>query len=224
MAYTPINWQTGDTITAEKMNKMDNGWGVSSTQLFNETVATEDTGRGYSVGAIAYSTFIDAESLSVTFDNIDYVCPKLDLGGNSGYGGFDLVLEQPDFTDYPFFIFSKNGNQLITQTAGSHTIKANATGVEISSTFNDVVNMCIDGSIPMQCVDGVTTASEMNSARASGRLMFFYATGQCHFVINFNEVESATAVDALPAGVENVQTYGFTEDGEGNLIFRIFVY
>ena len=43
MSYTPINWQTGDIITAEKMNKMDNGWSVesSSQQLFSETVTTE---------------------------------------------------------------------------------------------------------------------------------------------------------------------------------------
>ena len=25
MAYTPTNWQTGDTITAEKLNKLENG-------------------------------------------------------------------------------------------------------------------------------------------------------------------------------------------------------
>lgn len=29
MAYTPTNWQTGDTITAEKLNKMEQG--IAST-------------------------------------------------------------------------------------------------------------------------------------------------------------------------------------------------
>lgn len=38
MIYTPINWQNGDTITAEKMNKMDNGWGIGEVELFSETV------------------------------------------------------------------------------------------------------------------------------------------------------------------------------------------
>lgn len=40
MSYTPINWQTGDTITAEKLNKMDNGWLVFVVNLITDESST----------------------------------------------------------------------------------------------------------------------------------------------------------------------------------------
>lgn len=41
MAYTPTNWQTGDVITAEKLNKMENGIAGSSLEVIF-TVTTND--------------------------------------------------------------------------------------------------------------------------------------------------------------------------------------
>ena len=225
MAYTPINWQTGDTITAEKMNKMDNGWGVQNAQLFSETVTTEDTGEGYSAGELSYTTFLSADTITVTLNGTDYVCSKIDFDGANAYGGLDIQTGSPDFTDYPFLIYSANGdNQLITQTAGAFTISVTTSNVEVSSDFGDAVHTCIGSPLPFLCINEVTTYQEMYNAKEDGRLLYFYSEANCHFVNDFNAVESPTAVLAIPAGVENIETYGFTDDGEGNLIFTIFVY
>ena len=133
MTYTPINWQTGDTITAEKMNKMDNGWGVSSTQLFSETVTTTSGQYGNSA-SLAYSSAIIVPTLYVTYDGDDYVCPAVEMNGTFSYGGMGEM--GPDFTDYPFLITPINeSNELFTETAGSHTISASQNAVEVSELF-----------------------------------------------------------------------------------------
>ena len=184
MTYTPINWQTGDTITAEKMNKMDNGWAVesSSQQLFTETVTTtvdpdypEDGAWGY----FAYSTLIAADALAVTFDGTDYTCPRIDLGNDSAYGGY--VNGAPDFTDFPFAILSSEfmGNintNITTASAGTYAVSAYATSssIETSPAFETAVNSVVDTStMPMLCVSGTTTYAEMLAAYGAGRILFF---------------------------------------------------
>ena len=290
MAYTPINWQTGDTITAEKLNKMDNGWGIENTQLFSETVTTEageygnegllafssivsssnlsvtfdgvdyqcplieadfgygyggftsggdydfsvfpfalvfvsgygnilatetagvhtvsvfvvdmqtssdfdkargygyvtgsptelfsetvttaDTGSGDNIADLTYSQRIDADSITVTFDGTDYACPRIDAdGGSYFYGGFS---SGPDFTNYPFFIFSGDVNQLITQTAGEHTVAvtASVTTMQTSADFAKAVG--ISNKLPFFISIGITTWQEAHDAMSAGRMAYTY--------------------------------------------------
>lgn len=177
MAYTPINWQTGDTITAEKMNKMDNGWGVQNTQLFSETVTTENMGMDDYRAYLTYSTPITASTITVVFDGNSYTCPRIDTFGTVFYGGFD---DGPDFTTYPFFIMaSPDGtNILITETEGTHTISASGVGIAVSDNFASAVNQCIEpvdvSTLPMLCVSGTTKKMEMGEASYNGRLLYFY--------------------------------------------------
>lgn len=173
MAYTPINWQTGDTITAEKMNKMDNGWGVQNTQLFSETVTTADNGGGMNMGVLVYSQTIDSDTITVTFNNTNYTCPRVDAFGEHFYGGF--TQSGPDFSQFPFAIESgQNGNALFTQTAGTYTVAISAGGIAVSDNFSNAVNQCVDTSlIPMQCINGVSTETEMTSAQQGGKILYF---------------------------------------------------
>lgn len=89
MSYTPINWQTGDTITAEKLNKMDNGWSVESTQPFSETVTTERESQyaPYATGVFAHSQLINSGTITVTFNSVSYICNRIDYAGYIYYGG-----------------------------------------------------------------------------------------------------------------------------------------
>lgn len=221
MAYTPINWQTGDTITAEKLNRCDNGWGVESTQLFSETVTTASSEYGYSA-VLSYAATINAPVLAVTFDGTEYTCPRIDMFDSYSYGG--MGESGPDFTDYPFLITPMGGNVLFTETAGTHTVTASAEGVEVSDNFRAAVGSCVDTStMPMLCVSGITTYNEMLSAMEARRLLYFYAGFTMHIITYFLEAESETAVQALPAGTENIETYGF-EDMDGTLVFQVFIY
>lgn len=137
MTYTPINWQTGDTITADKLNRCDNGWAVESLQLFSETVTTADTGQGYATGQLAYVFQEEppAEAV-VTFDGTDYECER---DSQYGYGG------RSDFSTYPFYISPTTSRTKIdTETAGTHTVALGAQAVEVSAAFGEAVSSCIE--------------------------------------------------------------------------------
>lgn len=134
MAYTPVGWQTGDTITADRLNKMDNGWAFENTQLFSETVTTVAGPRG-NRGELTYSSLVDAPTITVTFDGTDYTCPRIDLYGYYLYGGFNE--QGPTFTEYPFAIQSQSGiNGIYTETAGEHTIAAAVPALQTSADFD----------------------------------------------------------------------------------------
>lgn len=170
MAYTPINWQTGDTITAEKLNKMDNGWSVENTQLFSETVTTVAGDLGNSA-KFAYSDWIRDDTIIINFDGTDYTCEKIKINSNIfGYGGTSS--EAPDFTEYPFAFLSvrNSGNKLYTQTAGEHTVSASVKSLQTSDDFEAVV----ESIAPMQklytVTIGTTTLREVFNAIASGQI------------------------------------------------------
>lgn len=220
MSYTPIGWQTGDTITAEKLNKMDNGWSVesSSTTYINESVTTEDRGN-FGMGATSYSNGISDATLTITFNGTEYTCTL----GPSGYGA-TAESPTPDFTTYPFGLVPMGPVLLITETAGTYTLKveASSTTVQTSTNFQTAVGSVVDiNTIPFKCISGSTTYDEMAAARDSGSLLYFYKNSSaCHFITDFSNEVSATAVDALPAGTPNVETYGFNN----NMVFTIYTY
>lgn len=183
MTYTPINWQTGDTITADKLNKMDNGWAVesSSQTYFTETVTTE-TDPEYpddpAFGGLSYSTQLTADTVVVTFGGTDYTCQRMD--GDPGayvYGGW--VDDGFDFSSIPFCILSEDGyNTIATETGGTYAVSVVglAQTIETSADFRAAVTSFLDTSMmPMLCVHGVTTQSMIESAY--GRLMYFYPYG-----------------------------------------------
>ena len=170
MSYTPINWQNGDTITAEKMNKMDNGWGVESTQLFSETVTTV-AGAPAPSGTLNYSEFIDATELPVTVDGVDYVLPSI---GNGGFG--EAGQQGPSFTHYPVFILSRGESNIVyTESAGTYTISAFAENTAVSAGFSDAVMSVINQQniAPLELVEDVTHYNDARAAFNNGQTLFF---------------------------------------------------
>lgn len=180
MAYTPINWQTGDTITAEKLNKMDNGWGYESTQLFSETVTTAEQDGMYSA-RLAYANLIDAGTITVVFDGTEYTCINLapsDIPIKEYGAPWSDELEKYDFSTCPFTLSSSSrGNGLITETAASHTIAVTAHTIVTSSDFDTAAQTAMASTIaaiptPLQVVIGETTFGEVYEAIAAGKLLF----------------------------------------------------
>ena len=166
MAYTPINWQTGDTITAEKLNRCDNGWGVSSSQLFSETVTTTDTGQGYAEGTFSYVFQSEPPSMAVVeFDGADYTCER---DSQYGYGVIDD--SAPDFTTYPFYIEpTQSATNLYTQTAGTYTVSVGIATVDVSDVFAAAVKLA---SGTFAAVVGVTAWVSVFDAMSSGKLVY----------------------------------------------------
>lgn len=170
MTYTPINWQNGDTITAEKMNKMDNGWGVESTQLFNETVTTSDEG-GINYGVLLYASQIESPTIIVTFNGTSYTCDATEEDGVYLYGA-PFGEQGPDFSDFPFAIESTTeGNNLYTETAGANTLAVVGASLQTSADFTAAVSSIVGGAF-YPLVLGETTWRQVVNAMAAGKLVF----------------------------------------------------
>lgn len=210
MSYTPIGWQTGDTITAEKMNKMDNGWGVAttSTQLFSETVTTEDQ-DGMIVGALNYATQITADSIIVTFDGTDYMVSKTEPFEDMTSYGTDSQ-SGPDFTTYPFYILSSEESNLIyTEAEGSYTVVASvpSTTVSISENFQKAT---IAGAI-FNIILGTTTFQEVLDAMKAGKIVQrVYASSNGAEVSIALTVNLAASPLVVNCAVFNGQALAFT--------------
>lgn len=206
MAYTPINWQTGDTITAAKLNKMDNGWSVESTPLFSETVtATEQSGM---YGAtLAYSGTINADTITVTFDGTEYICSRIDVFGSYYYGG--VSESGPDFTNYPFFIESSpRGNNLYTQTAGTYMVSVAGPELQISDSFKTAVKSLLPPIVYVE--NGVTTWQEVTDAISGGKVVIANGNGKS-LLVSSTEITShgdyyCYAVGADSSGVVRVNS------------------
>lgn len=167
MTYTPINWQTGDTITAEKLNKMDNGWGVGKTQLFSET-ATTVLDNGVNSAMLAYSSVIDAETIVVTFDGVEYTCNNNSSETDGDYGA-PWSGSGYDFSEFPFNLYSYEGeNSLATANVGTYNISAAVRGVETSESFGEAVVLA--GGF--EVVSGTTTFQEACDAFKSGKYVY----------------------------------------------------
>lgn len=200
MSYTPINWQNGDTITAEKMNKMDNGWGVSGgerTLICNETVATESQPPYGAVGTFSYSSEINEPQIIVTFDGVEYTCLyNIDI---NGYGS-------DDYSVFPFYIDYYDGaNEIWTSTAGSYNVKieeVSAPSVEVSQNFVSAV--------ALQATLNETTYQEIVDALDAGRIVVIKnGNGAMEFVGGTDSLSTPLEVYAINvnSGDVNVSTY-----------------
>lgn len=164
MSYTPIGWQTGDTITAEKLNKMDNGWSVTSetTTLCDETITTVDDGGVYD-GQLSVSS-VTASNIIVTYDGTTYQCVR---DSNSGYGDDGNYT----FADYPFRI--ESDGFIITETGGSHTVKVEA--VESNADTSSAFAAAVSSVLPfLLVVPQVTTWQQAHDAISAGKIVHWY--------------------------------------------------
>lgn len=186
MAYTPINWQTGDTITAEKMNKMDNGWGVQDglVTYFDNSVTTEDA-HNRTVEISPTGDFSTANEITVTLDNTTY-----NLTGFNDDGYWTWGAPYGDFSEYTFSIYVDSGTDnyyFVTQTAGTYALKIQANGmtVETSTAFNMAVNSVPRRSTAgaVQCVSGVTRLIDISVSQSKGDLLYFWTSAYGCFLI-----------------------------------------
>lgn len=184
MAYTPINWQTGDTITAEKMNKMDNGWGVQYELVtyFDNSVTTEDA-HNRTVVISPTGDFSTANEITVTLDNTTY---NLTGFNDDGYWTWGAPYE--DFSEYTFSIYFDSGTStysFVTQTAGTYALKIQTSGmtVETSTAFNMAVNSVPTTAGAVQCVSGVTRRSDISVNPSEGNLLYFWTSSYGCFLI-----------------------------------------
>lgn len=144
MSYEKQTWQTGDVITAVKLNHMEDG--IANPGYTVETQAVEvvpeqtvETVKGsgslppYAIGHFVLAEGITSlddvpDTLTITFNGTEYVCSNHSAntqykayGANTDVGRDETI----DWSVYPFeaLITSDMGGQLNTESAGTYTIK-----------------------------------------------------------------------------------------------------
>ena len=209
MAYTPINWQTGETITAEKMNKMDNGFAVTrgTTTYFDGSVTVPNGSSPVSLSDVT-GDFSSASEITATLDSVAY-----NLTGFDDDGFWTFGAPYGDFSTYTFSISFGSGAAVpdfIAEEAGTYALKIEAAGmaIETSSDFEAAVNSVVDlGLQPLQCVDGVTSIDDANAAKDSGRLLYFWTQSHGCYLI------STIGMSCTIVPESNAVTAGFNRDG-----------
>jgi len=213
MAYTPVNWQTGDTITADRLNRMDRGWGYESTELFSETVTAASDGA---IVQLTYSGAIDAASITVNFDGTEYECENRALAPDGNYGAKAKFPSGYNFSAFPFYIgsYGGEGNKIAVETAGEHTVTVTVTSMQTSADFSVAVDAAstVDATmVPFRCVNGETTFDEIEAAFSASRLMYFYGyDGSCCMLTVLYNDASGWHVRFIPES--SVFTAGFDEN------------
>ena len=102
MSYTPTNWQTGDTITAEKINKLENGVADSGqyTEYDLSTISDED--------AIASSIY------GAALDPGNHNYSVVEKEGQEAVNAFNEMVGQLNLLKTPICIYTLFNNILLT--------------------------------------------------------------------------------------------------------------
>lgn len=131
MAYTKQTWETGEVITADKLNHIEDGIEnnnsgyeiVESEQLILDETITVTTNSG---AKFQYSELINYPTITVDFNGDIYECELIEdpnIPFNI-YGGFEPSESEPVFTEYPFCIASsEQGNILFVENPGDYSVK-----------------------------------------------------------------------------------------------------
>ena len=121
MAYTPTEWATGDVITAQKLNKMEQGIAGAGLQLYGPYFATKDitvpAGQG---GPVACHAMEDENGISVTYppitaDAIVMVTAAKITGGAimTGFAGPSVIYtdDVPAWSDGVVYVYNSDAEQ-----------------------------------------------------------------------------------------------------------------
>lgn len=148
MAYEPTTWNCGDTITAEKLNKLENGlaeccgggsadvgYTCEYVTLTEETVTTAEDG-GWIYADLSYTTPIEAATIRVTFNGTVYECERVE--DNDSYYHYYGAPDN-DWSEYPFQIVVGDYNTLYFETAGTYTLKVDSEVATTTECFKRAV-------------------------------------------------------------------------------------
>lgn len=155
----------------------------------------------FATGTLAYSDFIDADTIRVTFNGTMYECEKVSFkAAVNVYGGLDQK-GSIDFSQYPFAISSANddGNDLATENAGTYSLKIEAIGESVETTpcFEKAVKSVIGNNSPLT----------VKFAYASGAYYYFDKSFEQVQEAFFNGREVILEWGTLVAGTWRIEEY-----------------
>ena len=148
MAFEPKTWSCGDTITAEELNRMEQGiaeagqgggdCGYECTEevvtLFDGSLTTSSM-SGFSGATFVSSQPIDGNPIFITLDGVDYELPKtaVDMDAGAYYGEIDI--NGPVFTTYPCVIMADlDTNYFFVASDGTYQLSITVTEKSVVTT------------------------------------------------------------------------------------------
>ena len=231
MSYEPKEWVSGEVITADKLNNIeegvqealeccDHGYECDIEVLFTESVqTTKGQGAPMAYANLSYQQLITADEIIADVDGTVYVLPKATSGfGETDGGGM------PIFTTYPLYIQNTEfGSSVNTQNAENFLLTVSTEGIEVSDCLEKAIKKCglknvadfgsgvVEGDIANNVASGSRAHAEGYETTASGA--FSHAEGN-HSVASGSsahaEGDSTTASGAF-SHAEGVNT---TASGE----------
>lgn len=164
MEYTKQTWKTGDIITEEKLNHIEDGIansGYTITKgedvvMFDGDVTTEeDPEQNISTCELEIEPIGDTvppKELSIRYDGVAYVTERQNFTSSFSsfymYGArIDEESGLPDFSEYPFCLVLREEDSLLsTQTSGHHDIFIQYTKKYITPTeeFIEAIKKTMD--------------------------------------------------------------------------------
>lgn len=130
MPYVKQTWNTGDIITAEKLNHIEDGLeellNPQKTILLEETTFTARKRVDFFVADIPYLE-MSHRNVVVVYDGAEYSCTR-EFDEEEGYyygAPFDYDSELYDFSEYPFSIltYSESDTGITVAEEGEHTVE-----------------------------------------------------------------------------------------------------
>ena len=154
MSYEKHTWETGETITAEKLNNIEQGMANVSTEgyecteilteVFNGSLTTELMGS-FSGVSFTPSQLIEGDSITVTLNDTDYILPKTTVPFGDIYGEADSS-SNPAFTNYPCAVGIASGTYyFFTPSNGTYqvVISNRSLQAEVSEYFTKAVEKVV---------------------------------------------------------------------------------
>ena len=169
MAYEKQTWETGDIITADKLNHIEDGIENSEngyectkeeTVVFEGTLTVNSaTGSFYFVNFTPTESF-NSEFVVVNLDGTNYTLPKVSLSIGDVYG--EANESGPSFATYPCAIHIFNGNySFYVPQEGTYSV----TIIALDVSVNDVTpcfRLAVNNSISK---DGQQSVFPVNFTR-----------------------------------------------------------
>lgn len=194
--YEKQTWVTGDVVTADRLNHMEDG--ITSAQAYTESEDVKFSGsvttaknNGLYIAQIDCNLSDAPEQIKVTFDGTEYTCEKVVSSLSFGYGGLNASLDN-DFSEYPFgVIVSSRGVFISTETASTHQVEITAITKSVNQDFADLIPV-------MQLISGVTNSADALTAFSAGKLLYYKYGTDFHIVTgidNTNNVFITTPSD-----------------------------
>lgn len=226
MAYEKTTWADGDVITAEKLNKIEDGiedaTGYDCKEepvvLLEESVVTEPY---YSdiTGVLSYSHPIKAETIIVTFDGVDYVLNNNSARPEDGvsYYGACKSMYTKDYSEYPFGLtcfHESSQNILYTEKTGTYSIKISAITDVVSTTKN--FKKAVDSLVSAKNIKDTESfgikANDVSGNTASGKYSF--ASG--HTTVASGDYSHSEGVEGTTASGRASHAEGDHTTASGN--------